>query len=165
MNQTQNVQSGQEIGAYVPKSIRTSSQELIQMKNEKGLELNPLQYVQSGVTILNFEQLAIAEGNYDLVQGDSLLEKMAFNISDQESQLDFANMDRLEDYLEKAGYDRIQLLKPEAEEITNLIQQEKEGIPLWKYFVLLALLFLVVEILLLKVRRKSWKIIDYSVCF
>ncbi len=155
MNQTQNVQSGQEIGAYVPKSIRTSSQELIQMKNEKGLELNPLQYVQSGVTILNFEQLAIAEGNYDLVQGDSLLEKMAFNISDQESQLDFANMDRLEDYLEKAGYDRIQLLKPEAEEITNLIQQEKEGIPLWKYFVLLALLFLVIEILLLKVRRKS----------
>ena len=155
MNQTQNVQSGQEIGFFTPKSIRTSNQDLIKLSGEDGLELIPEQYVQGGATILNFDKLELNEGNYSIVQGDSLLEKIAFNISDLESRLGFTSEDQLRETLDKAGYQQIEVLPAKADDISDQIKVEKEGIPLWKYFVLFVLLFLLAEIMVLRLSTKS----------
>jgi hypothetical protein len=153
MSQTQNVQAGQEIGFYEPKSLQASGTEQIEMVGPEGIRLIPEQYKQGGSTILKFDELALTEGNYQIMQGDELLEILSFNISDQESKLDFLPKDKLRNRLDRAGYEGIQLLESSAQAIKNQIQVEKEGLPLWKYFVIFALIFLLIEILLLRFSR------------
>lgn len=150
MSQTQQVQVGQQIGFYQPHSLRTTGREQIQMVAMDGFTLIPEQYVQGGSTILNFEKLNLKEGNYRIMQGDSLLEIISFNISDYESRLEFIGVDQLRKRLDQAGYNNIQLLEADAENIRERVQIEKQGLPLWKYFIVFAILFLLAEILMLR---------------
>ncbi len=146
MNQSQYVQVSQEIGFFTPYQIRTNERALIELVDEAGQATPPEQYSQGGATTLNFEQMNLKEGVYDITQESVLLEKIAFNISDLESRLDFYQETSLREVLDQKGFSQIQLLPPLPDSITSIVQQEKEGIPRWKIFVLLALLFLFVEI-------------------
>lgn len=152
MNQTQNVQVGQEIGFYQPKTIRTNQKSLINLVDADGRAIPPEQYSQGGATTLNFEKMDIREGNYDIIQDNLLLEKIAFNISDLESQLSYASQAALSEMLNKKGLSFIEILPASADEIRARIEVEKEGFPLWKYFIIIAVIFLSIEgfILLLK---------------
>jgi hypothetical protein len=150
MSSTQQVRAGQEIGYYKPHSLRTTSQEQIQMLAQDGFTLIPEQYSQGGATVLNFDKLEMKEGNYRIVQGDSLLEIISFNISDEESRLDFINADKLRTRLDQAGYSSIQLLEANPEDIRERVEIEKQGLPLWKYFIVFAIVFLIAEILMLR---------------
>jgi len=152
MSQTQNAQLGQEIGAFEPHPIRSSKQGLIKLVGVDSTELIPEQYDRGGATVLDFEKLDIKEGNYDIVQEDEILEKIGFNVSDKESKLDFLDKDALADRLTKAGYGQIKVIAPEANSIVKTIRREKEGTPLWKYFLILALVFLACEIFILKIK-------------
>lgn len=156
LNQTQNVQENQILGEVQPKSIRTSNQDLVKLVNTTdGTELIPEQYVQGGATVLNFEPLELKQGVYGITQGDSTLEKIAFNIGDQESKLAFANADALESYLAQQNYGAINVLPPQPDSITEDISTTQEGTPLWKWFLAGALVFLVIEILLLILGGRS----------
>ncbi|MEL6592247.1 MAG: hypothetical protein AAFQ68_19275, partial [Bacteroidota bacterium] len=115
----------------------------------------PEQYTQGGATTLVFEQMAIQEGVYDIVQEEEVLEKIAFNISDLESKLDYLDTKLLEETLKQEGLSQIQLLPALPDSITSLVKEEKEGVPLWKYFVWIAIIFLSVEILILFLRQRK----------
>ncbi len=150
MNQTQNVQQGQEIGSFEPKRVRTTNSALINLVSESGEVATPEQYSQGGVTMLNFEQMDLEMGNYDLVQEGELLEKISFNISDQESKLGFIPAAELGDELVKMGYSGIEVLEASPASVSSRIETEKTGTPLWKYFIVAALLFLAAEIATVK---------------
>ncbi|MEO0472990.1 MAG: hypothetical protein AAF206_25455, partial [Bacteroidota bacterium] len=113
------------------------------------------QYAQGGATTLNFEQMDLREGVYDIVQEDVLLEKLAFNISDLESKLTFPDPQILRSRLDQAGLQNIRLLDAQPDQITQTIQVEKEGFPLWKIFAWLGIIFLAVEIALLAFGNNS----------
>ena len=135
------------------KSELEKLRELKQVKIQADFEGNsftPEQYIQGGATTLNFSRVELKEGNYNLVQEEKLLEKISFNISDEESRLDFVVKDQLKSSLGKELAATIDILEPQADAIAREIQEEKEGIPLWKYFILGALLFLILEIAVLK---------------
>ena len=104
------------------------------MVAQDGFTLIPEQYVQGGSTILNFDKLDLREGNYRIMQGDSLLEIISFNISDYESKLEFLGSDQLRKRLDQAGYPDIQLLEANPEEIRERVQIEKQGLPLVEIF-------------------------------
>ncbi len=150
MNQTQQVQSSTLIGSSESKFIRTSIQDLIVLENEEGLELIPEQYSQSGGLLLNFDKLDLSPGNYQLKQGENLLEEISFNISDAESHLTFASESELTSQLANRGLAEIRLFPPTPERITQTIQTEREGLPLWKYCLILGIIFLLIEIAILK---------------
>ena len=149
MNQTQQVQSSQLIGSSESKFIRTSIQDLIVLENEEGLEFIPEQYSQSGGLLLNFDQLDLSPGNYQLKQSETLLEEISFNISDSESHLAFASLNDLDNQLSNKGLSDVRLFPPTPEQITQTIQTEREGLPLWKYCLILGLIFLLAEIAIL----------------
>jgi len=155
MNQTQQVQSSITIGTAQPKLVRTSVKDLIYLTNESGEEFIPEQYNQSGGLILNFDKLSLESGNYRLTQNEVLLEKIAFNISDQESKLDFSTTEELDDRLLNANLSEINLLPARIETISQTLKISRQGVPLWKYCILLAILFLLTEIVLLKVFKRS----------
>lgn len=144
---------GQVIGKYTPRILRVgNNQSLINMVDASGNTFTPEQYIQGGATTLNFSRIELKEGNYRLVQEDQLLEKISFNISDEESRLDFFSEKELGQEIQLDLASQVDILKPEANSLAREIQQEKEGIPLWKYFIMGALLFLILEIAVLKLR-------------
>ncbi|MEM6632672.1 MAG: BatA domain-containing protein [Bacteroidota bacterium] len=150
MNQTQQVQSASLIGSSETKFIRTPIQDLIKLVDSEGLELIPEQYNQSGGLLLSFDKLSLKPGNYKLKQGDELIEEISFNISDDESHLAFATRGELQTQFQESGLSYIRLFAPSPSEIARTIQTEREGLPLWKYCLLLAVLFLVAEIAIIK---------------
>ena len=157
MNQTQQSTSQLDIGSGGTRLIRTSDVSPIILKDEEGQEVGiPERFNRGGTAILNFEKMdQIKEGNYQLFQQDSLLEHLSFNVPDQESQLDYLTAQGLSNQLTAAGLGQIRVLRPDPGEVTEQIQTEKEGIPFWKYFIILAIIALLMEIALLKFGKDS----------
>lgn len=120
--------------------LKKGEQEFIPDQVRKGDQLN---------LILPKENLE--EGFYDLVDSktDSTITTIALNIPKEESTLDFYDATKLK---EKYGrYDHITILENNrSETLVEFIEQTKEGIPLWKYFLVLALLCLLAEILIIR---------------
>lgn len=157
MCRSQRVVNGQNIGSFIPATIRTSSKELIKLvltgaPDSTGANASfiPEQYVQQGTVVLNFDKLALREGVYAVMQQDSLLEKIAFNVDDRESRLDYADQGEVEELLSDAGLTQIQVLPPKADVVANQIQEARDGVPLWKWFVILALICLLTEIVVVR---------------
>lgn len=154
MNQTQNVVNSQQIGFYRPISFRSASKDIIRLVDSGEVALIPEQYSQGGATVINFDKLNLRAGNYRLMQGDSLLQMISFNAADRESRLDFLSAGALESALREAGYEGIGVLPNQADLIARQIEVEKEGIPLWKYFIIGALLFFIAEIFIIRIKNK-----------
>ena len=152
MNQTQLVQSEQEIGFFHPKIVRSGNQAKIDLVDSEGKASTPARTIRGGTTTLIFDDMELEEGIYDIVQENELLEKIAFNISDLESKLDYVSSDELDEVLEQKGFGIIETFPPVTQAIEEKIKVEKEGFPLWKYFVIAGLLFLLAEVLILKMK-------------
>ncbi|MEO1451846.1 MAG: hypothetical protein AAFV07_20110, partial [Bacteroidota bacterium] len=154
MNQTQKVQSGQEIGNFTPIQLRTPEPLLVTMRDEQGNTFTPEQYERGGAITLDFDNMELQPGNYEVIQADSILERISFNISDQESKLAFLNEATLAKWLDAQGLGQISVLSPDREKLTTQIEQAKRGTPLWRYFLWAAIIFLIFEIALLFTRQK-----------
>ncbi|MEM8888121.1 MAG: BatA domain-containing protein [Bacteroidota bacterium] len=153
MNQSQRVQSSQEIGFYEPKFIRTEKRSNISLIGADSIPVSPDQIQKAGGITLVFDNMELKEGIYDIVQERELIEKIAFNISDLESQLTFLRGNRLENRLSSAGLGEIDIVEPDLSQLESQIKSEREGTPLWKYFIIAALAFFLIEILLLQMRE------------
>ncbi|MEM6765614.1 MAG: BatA and WFA domain-containing protein [Bacteroidota bacterium] len=158
MNQSQAVQYNQLIGAYQPKIVQTTLRENISLQLEDDPESSPIiveQYIQKNGTLLTFDALDLAEGNYLLSQGDKLLEKISFNISDEESQMDYKSSSELATLFSEQTVSSVEVMKARSSEIIDRVAQEKEGVPLWRYFIWGAVAFLLIEGLLAKFTDKQ----------
>ena len=92
-------------------------------------------------------------GFYRLKEGDKTIKELAFNYPRKESDLRCADLDELKD-IEKE-LPGVQLLAEGNREITQLIAERNHGKKLWKWFVLAALMFILMEVLLLRFYKKS----------
>ncbi len=85
-------------------------------------------------------------GFYDLMNENQLLYTLAFNYSRKESDLRFISLEELEKWMD--GREEIKLVKVMNSPLKkSSIRDER---PLWKYFVIGALIFLLLEILIIK---------------
>ncbi len=154
MNQTQRVEAVMDLGATSILRITTEGKDMIQMRGIEGDESTPEQFVQSGAVVLKFDKLKLQEGNFDLVLGDSILEKISFNVPDAESQLAARSEQEIRDFLAKTGNEAIQVSAAIRGSFGAEIQARNDGVPLWKYFLIAALAFLIAEFLILRVGTK-----------
>ncbi|MDX2286721.1 MAG: VWA domain-containing protein [Bacteroidia bacterium] len=151
MNQARETAPSQIIGAYTPWSVRVSGPELVQLVPEAGgAALTPEQYVRNSATTLVFDRMELQEGNYRAVRQDSVLSVISFNLPDTESRLAQADASALRARLDAMGWQQAQVLGQDADMIGKRIQLEREGTPLWIYFMLAGLLFLLLEIVVLR---------------
>lgn len=157
MNQTQRVEAVMDLGATGILRIKTGNPAMIQMRGAEGQESTPEQFVQSGAVVLKFDKLKLQEGNFELLQGDTVLEKISFNVPDAESQLAARSEQEIRDLLNKTGNEAIQVSAAVRGSFGAEIQARNEGVPLWKYFLIGALVFLIAEFLILRVGTKPAK--------
>ena len=89
-------------------------------------------------------------GNYLLTVGEKPLSALSFNYGKKESQPNIYSSKEVEEILQKNNITGIKINSSANQNISNMVQQIQLGKSYWKHCIILALLFLLIEILLIK---------------
>ncbi|HTB05458.1 MAG TPA: BatA domain-containing protein [Bacteroidia bacterium] len=92
-------------------------------------------------------------GNYKLMAGDSLVSGISFNYNRKESDMSYLTPADIETLCERAGMKNVSVLPSSSASLPSLLTEVNRGKYYWKYCVLLALLFLALEEVILRL----WK--------
>jgi hypothetical protein len=144
----------QTIGRYSLYRLRTADEGQATLRNSEGLTFIPEQYSREGALLLKFDYLNLQPGVYGVYQADSLRARIAFNLSDAESQLSVIEAEELESVLADAGLTGIRCMAGRPEVARAAVQEAAGGTPLWKWFVLVCALALLAEIAVAKLWRE-----------
>ena len=91
----------------------------------------------------------IEPGFYDVMVDNRKLTTLAFNYDSRESKLDQYNINELDTIF--AINSNVNVFNADSEAgFTNALKKQYKGTPLWKYALILALLFLLAEVLLIR---------------
>jgi len=105
------------------------------------------------VNIFVGNQIPMA-GSFELVNDKNVIASIAFNYNRGESDLTCNSISELESILDKFHLDSFRVLKTGQKPLNEVIAQINSGTQLWKYFIWLALLLLLAEILLIRFFKK-----------
>ena len=122
-----------------------------------GEEIVPEQRSLFGASLLQVDAGLSLPGVYEVRAGDRLIRKVALNLDIQESDLSTFSASESTDKIEELGQEPVRVLESDASggfgRVLEELQEEKTGIELWNVFLLLALTFLVIEMLV----AKQWR--------
>ena len=107
-----------------------------------------------GKTILYLHDRILHAGPYSLTNGSAPLAIFSFNYNRKESALACYTIEEIEADIKKSGKLKMDALDLQGKEFKQAIMQISEGIRLWKWCILLALLFLAAEIALVRFWKK-----------
>ncbi|MGB0806122.1 MAG: BatA domain-containing protein [Salibacteraceae bacterium] len=94
-------------------------------------------------------------GNYSVTQNDSLVGLVSFNYQRTESNLDYYNANQLNNIIDSLGLTNFSVFETGIESFQSDFKQRETGIELWKWFVILTLLFLGIETVLIRFFKPS----------
>lgn len=113
--------------------------EILEVKN-KNEKFIPVQQIMNSKVKLNFNENPKKDGNYGVFNKNNLVQNISFNYNRTESNLEDVNSSIA------SNYEKIN----DINTLFNTIQTERTDSQLWKWFVMLALLFIVLELLIQK---------------
>jgi hypothetical protein len=116
-----------------------SKDEILTVKNTTESFI-PVQQLLNTKVKMSFNENPSEAGNFGIFNGTNLVQNISFNYTRTESNLSLANTDIA------ANYKEIE----DIETVFNSIQTDRTDTQIWKWFVLLTLLFLVLELLIQK---------------
>ena len=118
-------------------------------KNNSDFEMIPGTSKQAAGLLLYTQGQITEDGLYTITNGQKSLAGLGFNYSRKESAMKYYTDSELNDLTRKISSGDIRILTAKKNSLTQQIQQIRQGTPIWKLFLLLALLFLAIEIALL----------------
>ena len=89
---------------------------------------------------MTFNENPIEAGNFEIINGKTVIKNISFNYNRSESNLELANPGAIGDFKEIN----------DIESVFNSIQIDRTDTQIWKWLVILALLFIALEILIQK---------------
>ena len=92
-------------------------------------------------------------GFYDLMQGTKTVYKAAFNYNRIESDLTCYSTEELKEVFEQKGWKHMRVLDAGLQSLSKAVAEDMEGKKLWKLFLILALGFLTLEVLVLRLLK------------
>jgi len=104
------------------------------------------------VTLYPHDQISEA-GIYNILDDGKVIQGLAFNYDRKESDLTCYSSGELSNILNRSGLKYYALLAPKKAPLTKQIHEMSQGTPLWKLFILMALLFFAAEIALVRLIR------------
>lgn len=96
---------------------------------------------------------ALAPGPYAVTANDDTVAVLALDLPRKEGDLSAYTPDQLKEELAKRGITTITVLEKTGNELTPILKNLDQGSKLWKWFILAALVFLALEILLIRSTR------------
>ncbi|MEZ5037726.1 MAG: BatA domain-containing protein [Chitinophagales bacterium] len=128
-------------------AVQNSHQEQVAITNQKQ-EFIPESRVLGNTIFLNIKQALESDGFYQIKQGKQTnLGNLAFNFDRKESELNFVTSKKLESRFDLPNF---KILEQKNSNIFAQVKHIKDGTVLWKIFIVLALLCLLIEILLIR---------------
>ena len=132
-----------------------SSDNVFHLTNTKEkFDIIPEGKIFNNTTLLSVHDQIVNSENYDLKIGNSLIAVESFNFNRKESDLSVYSPDELTEISSKYGNSKINVIETEGKDLSHSIAQLNEGKRLWKYCIILVLVFLAIEILLIRFFRK-----------
>lgn len=130
--------------------LKSTSSNLSQVEVLKdSLRWLPIQNIREGEIVLDLPDEIKTSGFYDIKRGDSTLSTLAINYGIGESDCALLTSDELKSWAD--GKENVHLLDAVNQlDFADELKSLREGKPLWKYCIILALLFLLIEVLLLR---------------
>ena len=112
-------------------------------------EIIPEQRIIGDRVTLDIPKFTMNQGFYNVVTGSDTLNILAFNLDKRESLLTPVTVAEVKTSLGESN--QVTIFKSgTADTFSNEIKERYLGTPLWKYFLILALVFVAVEILLIR---------------
>jgi hypothetical protein len=125
-----------------------NTNEIFSISNE-GLKLIPGQRLTGRSLTLEIPKDQMRPGFYELKKGESVEKYLAFNYGKEESSMDFLSPENLRKAF--SGQKNIQVYDVNShEDFIEKFKNENIGVSLWKYCLILSLVFLAIEILLIR---------------
>ncbi|RMG77295.1 MAG: hypothetical protein D6707_11280 [Bacteroidetes bacterium] len=116
----------------------------------KNSEIIPPQQFSENATLINFEGVNLTKGTFPiLTENDSLVAYVSINHSSKESNISYATEDEISEFFNGSS----KIFNQNLNTVSKEIIQEKEAYIYWKEMLLLALLFLLLEILIIRFMR------------
>jgi len=132
-----------------------SGDKVFKIKSVQG-DFDMIPQVNSSGNMVNIfvgNQVPLA-GNFNLLNDKSVITSLAFNYNRGESDLACNSTGDLEAMLSKAHLKTFSVMKTGQKPLNDVIAQINSGTQLWRYFIWLALLMLLAEILLIRFFKK-----------
>ena len=89
-------------------------------------------------------------GNYNLIESDQPIAGLAFNYDRKESDLSCFTAEELSQQIDSKGWSNFKVVTAESKSLTQTLAELNQGKKLWKLCIILALVFLGIEVLLLR---------------
>lgn len=115
----------------------------------KETELIPNQRISAGRLILEMPHNTLNPGFYELTLERKTKNVLAFNLEKAESYLEQMKNEEIKSNF-SAHKNVIIFQANDVDKFSNEVKKNKIGIPLWKYAIILSLLFLMIEVLLIR---------------
>ena len=122
-----------------------ANEQIYEFKGKK--EFIPGQVNIGSSILLSINEQIKEAGEYNLVLGDELINRFSFNFNRQESQMQFYSSQDLDD---RYGYIFNVLDVKNIQNLSNYIQESSQGRSFWKLCIIFALIFLLLESLVLR---------------
>lgn len=123
------------------------------IKEDKKADIIPEHRLINNQTTL-FTQNQITEaGQYLITDNTTTYNGLAFNFNRKESDMQFYSVDDLKKYIDENDIKNASVLNPLETNLSSALKESTDGKKLWKLFLVLALLFLLSEILIIRLFR------------
>lgn len=94
-------------------------------------------------------------GNYEIYSGENKIGLISLNYSRTESDLQYYTLSELEKILKDNHLDKWKIYASKGVSLQNDILSEQKGVYFWKYFIIFALIFILSEILVIKLIKNK----------
>lgn len=126
--------------------------EPLRLRSPEAVEFTPEQRTLFGAVLLQFNPAMLpVPGIYEVYAGTEPVRRLAVNLDSRESDLQPMEVDAAVEQLEGLSEGAVQVLEAgDVAGVVQAIQEARTGVELWNVFLLLALTFLVIEMLVVK---------------
>jgi hypothetical protein len=123
------------------------------LKGPGGLDVIPeVRRTVAGASLVLHDQ-GLAPGPYAVTTNDDTVAVIALDLSRKEGDLSAWSPDQLKEAIAQRGLTSISVLEKRGNELTPALKNLDQGTKLWKWFILAALIFLMLEIILIRTSR------------
>jgi len=132
--------------------LSLSSEQVVKITGKENFEIIPeIRNAGNNLNLFLHGQITEADNFLLIDNNDKALKGLAFNYSRQESEMIFKERKEIDEYITNNSLSNFSILDTSDKPIEKKLTELGYGIQLWRWFVLAALIFLLLEIFILRV--------------
>lgn len=134
----------------IPSQANFADKPLHIIKIDKTVDVIPEHRLVNNTTTIFTQNQITQAGHYTVREDSTILKGIAFNFDRRESDMNFFTQDDLQKQFDENGLKNMTIIEANEKTITDALVEVNDGKKLWKLFLILALVFLLVETLIIR---------------